>query len=100
VYLGVADGEPALSNTCPIRADASFSKHAVTVALVATEPRAAQKLHDVESHVYVRSFLEGHGNEQLVDLGLALVAAAFKRPPHWGYKTSAPPTATGSPSPI
>ncbi len=75
VYLGVEDGEPVFSCTCPVGADGSFCKHAVAVALVATEPRAAQQQHDVESHVDVRAYLEGLGHERLVDLVLELAAA-------------------------
>ena len=75
VHLGVEDGEPAFSCTCPVGAEGSFCKHAVAVALVATEPRAAQQQHDVESHVDVRAYLEGLGHERLVDLVLELAAA-------------------------
>ena len=75
VHLGVEDGEPVFSCTCLIGADGSFCKHVVAVALVATEPRAAQQQHDVESHVDVQAFLEGLGHERLVNLVLELAAA-------------------------
>ena len=75
VRLGVEDGEPAFSCTCPVGAEGTFCKHAVALVLVATEPRAAQQQHDVESHVDVRAYLEGLGHERLVDLVLELAAA-------------------------
>ena len=75
VDLGVEDGEPVFSCTCPVGADGSFCKHAVALALVATEPRAAQPQPDVDAEVEVRTYLEGLGHERLVDLMLELAAA-------------------------
>ncbi|MHB1823564.1 MAG: SWIM zinc finger family protein [Acidimicrobiales bacterium] len=75
VRLGVEDGEPAFSCTCPVGAEESFCKHAVALALVATDPRSTQPQPDVESHVDVQAFLEGLGHERLVDLMLELAAA-------------------------
>jgi uncharacterized Zn finger protein len=75
VRLGVEDGEPVFSCTCPVGADGSFCKHAVALVLVATDPRSTQPRPDVESHVDVRAYLEGLGHERLVDLVLELAAA-------------------------
>ena len=75
VHLGVEDGEPVFSCTCPVGADGSFCKHAVALALVATDPRSTQPQPDVESHVDVQAFLEGLGHERLVNLVLELAAA-------------------------
>ncbi|HUZ09101.1 MAG TPA: SWIM zinc finger family protein [Acidimicrobiales bacterium] len=75
VHLGVEDGEPVFFCTCPVGADGSFCKHAVALALVATEPRSTRQQPDVEADVDVRTYLEGLGNERLVDLVLELAAA-------------------------
>jgi uncharacterized Zn finger protein len=75
VRLGVEDGEPVFSCTCPVGADGSFCKHAVALVLVATDPRSTQPQPDVDAEVDVRAYLEGLGHERLVDLVLELAAA-------------------------
>ena len=75
VRLGVEDGEPVFSCTCPVGADGSFCKHAVALALVATDPRSTEAQPDVEADIDVRAYLEGLGHERLVDLVLELAAA-------------------------
>ncbi len=75
VHLGVEDGEPVFSCTCPVGAEGSFCKHAVALVLVATDPRSAQPQPDVDAEVDVRTYLEGLGHERLVDLVLELAAA-------------------------
>ena len=81
VHLSIEDGEPVFSCTCPIGAEGNFCKHAVALALVATDPRSAQT-PNVDAQVDVRTYLEGLGHEQLVDLVLELASAdelAFAR---------------------
>ncbi|MHB1553954.1 MAG: SWIM zinc finger family protein [Acidimicrobiales bacterium] len=75
VRLGVEDGEPVFSCTCPVGADGSFCKHAVALVLVATDPRSTLSEPDVDAEVDVRAYLEGLGHERLVDLVLELAAA-------------------------
>jgi len=81
VRLGAEDGEPAFSCTCPVGAEGSFCKHAVALALAATDPRSTQ-VQPVEADVDVRAYLEGLAHERLVDLVVELAAAdelAFAR---------------------
>lgn len=75
VHLGVEDGEPVFSCTCPIGAEGGFCKHAVALALVTTEPRPDETQPDVESHVDVRAYLEGLAHERLENLVLELTSA-------------------------
>ncbi|MDA8310180.1 MAG: hypothetical protein M0Z46_06130 [Actinomycetota bacterium] len=75
VHLGVDDGEPAFSCTCPVGAEGSFCKHAVALALVAAGPRSTRQQAAVEADVDVRTYLEGLGHERLVDLVLELASA-------------------------
>jgi uncharacterized Zn finger protein len=75
VHLGVEDGEPVFSCTCPVGVEGSFCKHAAALALVATGPHSTQQQSDDNAEVDVRAFLEGLGHERLVDLVLELAAA-------------------------
>ena len=75
VHLGVENGEPVFSCTCPVGADGNFCKHAVALALVATDPRSTQQQPDVDAEVDVRAFLEGLGHDRLVDLVLEIASA-------------------------
>ncbi len=74
VRLGVEDGEPVFSCSCPVGADGSFCKHMVALALVATDPRTTER-PKVEPQVDVRAYLEGLGHEQLVELVLEIASA-------------------------
>ena len=75
VHLGVDDGEPAFSCTCPVGAEGSFCKHAVALAIVAAGPRSTRQQAAVEADVDVRTYLEGLAHERLVDLVLELASA-------------------------
>ena len=72
--LGVEDGEPVFSCSCPVGTAGSFCKHVVALALVATDPHSTVG-PNVEAQVDVRAYLEGLGHEQLVELVLALAAS-------------------------
>ena len=74
VRLSIEDGDPVFSCTCPVGAEGSFCKHAVALALVATEPGAAEG-PKVEPQVDVRAYLEGLEHERLVDLVLEIASA-------------------------
>ena len=74
VRLGVEDGEPVFSCSCPVGADGSFCKHVVALALVATDPLTAEG-PKAEPQVDVRSYLEGLEHEQLVELVLEIASA-------------------------
>ena len=74
VQLWCEDGKPRFSCTCPVGAEGSFCKHAVALALVATDPAGGGQPDD-EPPVDLRAYLDGLARERLVDLVLELADA-------------------------
>jgi len=71
VHLGVENGEPVFSCTCPVGVEGSFCKHAVAGALAAADSRSV-RTPKVEPGVDVRAYLQGLAHERLVEHVLEL----------------------------
>lgn len=67
VRLSLDDGEPAYGCSCPVGQEDRFCKHAVAVALVATDT-VADPDQQAKAVIDVRGYLEGLDHDTLVDL--------------------------------
>lgn len=73
VRLWTEDGEPRSACSCPVGTDGHFCKHAVALALVATESNGPAK--ETEPEVDVQGYLQGLSHSRLVALVIELAGA-------------------------